>query len=141
MNFDGNQYQVEISEISPGNLQVIVNGTRHLVKIKDAPVDTENHSIKKPEIFVQENFSESRPPTPTHVNANQPGLVAAPMPGDIIEINVIVGDHINVGDKLLVLEAMKMKNLIRSPQSGIISAIEVSKGQSVKFGSPLIRFG
>ena len=64
----------------------------------------------------------------------------APMPGVIMSILVIEGQEIKKGDPLLVLEAMKMENMIKSPTDGIISTISVKKGQSVEKSETLITF-
>ena len=62
------------------------------------------------------------------------------MPGTILELKVSVGDTVKVGDQLLVLESMKMENIINSPKDGTISKILVSEGDSVQHGQELIIF-
>ena len=66
--------------------------------------------------------------------------VGAPMPGLILDVVVSEGDEVQKGDKLLVLEAMKMENIIKSPGSGKIKSIVVNKGDSVDSGQKLIHF-
>lgn len=66
--------------------------------------------------------------------------IKAPMPGLILEINVSVGQEVQEGDNLLILEAMKMENSFDSPRSGIIKSIAVTKGQAVDKGQLLIEF-
>ncbi|KAA5534060.1 MAG: acetyl-CoA carboxylase biotin carboxyl carrier protein subunit [Myroides sp.] len=66
--------------------------------------------------------------------------IKAPMPGLILEINVTVGQEVNEGDNLLILEAMKMENSFDSPRAGIIKSIAVTKGQAVEKGQLLIEF-
>ncbi len=66
--------------------------------------------------------------------------IKAPMPGLILEINVAVGQEVNEGDNLLILEAMKMENSFDSPRAGIIKSIAVTKGQAVEKGQLLIEF-
>ncbi len=60
-----------------------------------------------------------------------PRLVTAFMPGNIQEIFVSVGDEVKEGDRLCILEAMKMKNIIVAPVDGVIKAINVSTGDKV----------
>jgi biotin carboxyl carrier protein len=62
------------------------------------------------------------------------------MPGVILDIAVRAGDSVNAGDVVFALEAMKMKNLIRSPRTGTVASVEVSEGQRVPFGAVIIRF-
>lgn len=66
--------------------------------------------------------------------------IKAPMPGLILEINVAVGQEVQEGQNLLILEAMKMENSFDSPRSGVIKAIAVEKGQAVDKGQLLIEF-
>jgi acetyl-CoA/propionyl-CoA carboxylase biotin carboxyl carrier protein len=65
-------------------------------------------------------------------------IVASPMPGIIRSVDVAVGDKVNEGDTLCILEAMKMENPIVAQASGKISEVNVSSGQSVKRGDMLI---
>ncbi len=66
--------------------------------------------------------------------------IKAPMPGLILEINVTVGQEVQEGDNLLILEAMKMENSFDSPRAGVIKSIAVEKGQAVDKGQLLIEF-
>lgn len=65
-------------------------------------------------------------PRPSHQ-----GCVTTAMPGNIVDVKVKVGDKVNAGDAVLVIEAMKMENEIQAPKSGIVIAIHVKKGDSV----------
>lgn len=64
--------------------------------------------------------------------------VAAPMPGTITEVRVTVGQHVNAGDVVCVLEAMKMETDILAAHSGIIESVNVSKGAKVATGDVMI---
>ncbi len=72
--------------------------------------------------------------------AKQVDAIKAPMPGLVLEINVEVGQEVQEGDNLLILEAMKMENSFTSPRAGIIKSIAVNKGQAVDKGQLLIEF-
>lgn len=65
-------------------------------------------------------------------------VVKSPMPGNILKINVTVGQKVNEGETLLVLEAMKMENEIAAPKAGTVAQIIVSNGAVVETGAPLI---
>ena len=65
-------------------------------------------------------------------------VVKSPMPGNILKINVTVGQKVNEGDTLRVLEAMKMENEVAAPRSGTVAQIIVSKGAVVETGAPLV---
>ena len=65
-------------------------------------------------------------------------MVAAPMPGTILKVNVKAGDAVKSGTVLCVLEAMKMENEIMAPKDGTVTQVVVSKGSSVDTGAPLV---
>ncbi len=65
-------------------------------------------------------------------------VVSAPMPGSVVSIKVNVGDTVNEGDVLCVLEAMKMENEIMAPKGGKVVAVNTSQGASVNSGDALI---
>ncbi len=68
------------------------------------------------------------------------GAIHAPMPGLILEINVELGQTIKKDDPLLILEAMKMENVIFSPRAGTIKSIAVNRGEAVEKKQLLIEF-
>ncbi|MDH7515296.1 MAG: acetyl-CoA carboxylase biotin carboxyl carrier protein subunit [Bacteroidota bacterium] len=72
--------------------------------------------------------------------APNPNLVLAYIPGVIVDIHVKPGQRVKWGDRLLILEAMKMKNDIPSPRDGIVKRILVEKGQMVGKHQPLVEF-
>ena len=65
-------------------------------------------------------------------------VVKSPMPGNVLKINVTVGQKVNEGDVLLILEAMKMENEVVSTKTGTVAQIVVDKGAVVETGSPLV---
>ena len=75
------------------------------------------------------------PAGPVSVAAGEP--VKSPMPGNILKINVSQGQHVEEGDVIMILEAMKMENEIVATKSGTIAQIAVSKGAVVETGTVL----
>ena len=67
--------------------------------------------------------------------------VSAPMPGNILAVNVANGAAVKKGDVLMILEAMKMENEIMAPCDGTVSGITVSKGSTVESGTLLCVIG
>ena len=63
--------------------------------------------------------------------------VAAPMPGNILSVNVAAGDTVKKGQVLMILEAMKMENEIMAPCDGKVTSVAVTKGAAVESGSLL----
>jgi len=66
--------------------------------------------------------------------------IKAPMPGLILDLKVQPGDEVVKGDVVLILEAMKMENIIKAPGDGIVKAVKVSLNQSVEKNQVLIQF-
>ncbi|NTU48447.1 MAG: acetyl-CoA carboxylase biotin carboxyl carrier protein subunit, partial [Syntrophobacteraceae bacterium] len=66
--------------------------------------------------------------------------LTAPMPGVIQSVEVKVGDQVKHGQTVVILEAMKMKNAIRSPRDGVVEEVCVQAGQSVGYGDVLVKF-
>lgn len=63
--------------------------------------------------------------------------ICAPMPGNILAVNVTAGQVVKKGDVLMVLEAMKMENEIMCPRDGVVASVNISKGASVESGTLL----
>ena len=63
------------------------------------------------------------------------------MPGNILKVNVNVGDAVKEGRVLVVLEALKMENEIMAPKDGTVTQVLVSKGSTVDTGAPLVVIG
>ena len=79
------------------------------------------------------------PAAPAVTGAGDP--VNAPMPGNILKVNVKAGDKVKSGTVLVVLEAMKMENEIMAPKDGTVTQVLVSKGSTVDTGAPLVVIG
>jgi len=65
--------------------------------------------------------------------------IAPPMPGKVVEVRVHEGEHVAVGQVLLVLEAMKMRNELTAPVAGIVRALRVGAGANVRAREPMLR--
>jgi len=72
--------------------------------------------------------------------SNQLKELRAPMPGLVRQVNVQVGDQVDAGDSLFILEAMKMENLLKSPVNGKVSDVFVKPGESVEKNQILLSF-
>ena len=81
--------------------------------------------------------SDDSSATPT-ANVNTANAVKAPLPGVITSIEVQVGQKVNAGDTVVVLEAMKMANNIEAEKSGTVTAICVKQGENVMEDAPLV---
>ena len=149
----GVDYVVEIQDIEGNIANVTVNGIPFEVEMKQ-PVKAGKQKVKlseerrvKSEEFNSSSSatnassatSESSAPTTKPAAAAASGKpVVAPLPGTINEIKVKVGDKVNAGDTVVVLEAMKMQNNIDAETSGTIASINVNKGEAVMEGDTLV---
>lgn len=79
-----------------------------------------------------------RDTVPSGASAQIGSIVRAPMPGRVLRVEVEEGQSVDVGTGVVVLEAMKMENEIRSPTGGIISSIRVTVGQAVEKDAVLV---
>ena len=146
----GVDYEVEIQDIEGNIANVTVNGIPFEVEMKQ-PVkagkqkvklseerraeESEERRVKSEESNSSSASAASTSSAPTAA-AGKP--VVAPLPGTINEIKVKVGDKVNAGDTVVILEAMKMQNHIEAETSGTITSINVNKGDAVMEGDTLV---
>jgi acetyl/propionyl-CoA carboxylase alpha subunit len=74
----------------------------------------------------------------TNAGPSGPAPIIAPMPGLIVRVNVSVGDQVEAGQGLVVMEAMKMENELRATAAGVVKSVEVSPGTAVEKGTLLV---
>lgn len=132
-------FEVKLGDVNARPIQVEVDGEIFEVwpqemlipsaSQRSSPVPQVSHPVQP----VEDAHDDARP-------TEKSMKVLAPIPGVIIEICVQKGDTVKYGQELCVLEAMKMKNSIRSNQKGIIGKILVSMGEQVKQSQELISF-
>ena len=78
------------------------------------------------------------PATPKATGSAGAVAIKAPMPGNIIKVNVKAGAAVKKGDVLVVLEAMKMENDVCAPQDGVVASVEVAQGATVETDAVLV---
>lgn len=135
---NGTQYQVEIVKEGETEVELTVNGSPYTVGV-EKPVVEEPVKVKRP--AAAPVTATGAPVLGQKKNTSGAGAVKSPLPGVILDINVQVGDTVKVGDRLLLLEAMKMENTIASDVAGKVLEIKVTKGESVMEGADLIIIG
>lgn len=125
-------YDVEIEDIHARPIIARVDGQRFEVQPENG---------KQPEVQDESTLDRAAtlPVQEVAPNGTSNELIA-PLPGTIIEFFVKPGDAIEAGKVVVVIEAMKMKNSIRSTRAGKVSAILASPGQSVAHKQALVRF-
>ena len=137
LNVNNQTYEVEIENINARPIVVTVDGQRFEVmpeNSKQAEVQQESVSQTKPTPAAQSPLTVANPATGGSSSLN------APLPGTVVEVFVKAGDVVEAGQVVLVIEAMKMKNSIRSIRSGTIANVFVNQGQSVAHKQTLVEF-
>ena len=142
----GVDYTVQIEEVEGNIAKVSVNDIPFEIELQQ-PINAAKHpTIAKPVVVAPQtdNQASTQPvaaPAQTAAAPASGNAVKAPLPGTITEINVTIGQQVNVGDTVIVLEAMKMQNNIETEYAGTVKAINVSKGDSVMEGAVLLTIG
>ncbi|EOH91691.1 DUF2118 domain-containing protein [Enterococcus pallens] len=111
--------------------EITVDGQVYQVTLREI---SEEEAAQKTAAAQQSTPAKPIPAAPV----SQGTEVPAPMAGNVLSVKVKVGDAVQAGDTLLVLEAMKMENEIVAPVQGVVSALMVEAGQSVESGQLLI---
>ena len=89
----------------------------------------------------QQVLTTSAAPGPTVAPATSGTSVTSPLPGSIFSLKVTVGDQVNEGDVVIIMESMKMETEIHATASGTINSIQVQEGQKVNTGDNLLVIG
>lgn len=124
IRYQNQSYPAEVIKIDreTKSVELKVRGKKYTVKLRDN-VD-----------LLMEKMGMSS------ASSSKVNAIKAPMPGLIIDLRVKVGDTVNAGDPLLILEAMKMENIIKSPGTATVKLVKIKKGDSVEKGHVLIEF-
>ena len=132
---NGNKYEVAIGDIQDQLVNVTVNGEDYKVEMeKPAEPEKKKTVLGKPAAAA----TTSDEPAAEKAAVNKNNAVKAPLPGVITDILVAVGDEVNVGDTIVVLEAMKMANNLQAEKAGKVTAICVKVGESVMEDDALV---
>ena len=132
-------YEVRIGDVHARPIQAIVDGETFEVWPEEMTIPPENYQP-------QTGSSDARPVPTVNMDSPSPSTadsikqVKAPIPGVIISIAVKAGDKVTHGQELCILEAMKMKNIIRSGREGKIVNICIKEGDSVQHSQVLMEY-
>ena len=140
----GVDYTVEIEDVEGNVAKVNVNGIPFEVEMKQ-PIKAAP-KVKKVEPVKVAAPAPAAPvaaPAAPAVSAaaGAGAKVTAPLPGTITDVKVAVGQAVNAGDVVVVLEAMKMQNNIEAENSGTVTSVMVNKGDTVMEGTVLVTIG
>ena len=138
---NGNQYNAEVISIEDNIAEIEINGTKYSVD-----VDKALQTVKTPKLVrsVSVPSTDSHPAVAKTASPAGPkgaGTIKSPLPGVVLDLFVKVGDTVKIGQRVLILEAMKMENNIEADKAGTVVSIGKNKGDAVMEGDVLIVIG
>ena len=131
----GKEYNVTVNPKEGKLFDVTVNGATYEVEAENAPAAAAP-APQPAAAPVQAAPAAAAAPKPAAGGAGE--KVNSPLPGVIIEVSVKEGQAVKAGQKVAVLEAMKMENEIPAPKDGTVTEIHVHKGDSLQEGDPVV---
>ena len=135
---NGNEYNVEIGSVEGNIADVTVNGASYKVEM-DTPVNP----VIQNSPAAPKTDKPAPAPAPAAAAPSAPAgagkAVTSPLPGVIIEVSVKEGQAVKAGQKVAVIEAMKMENEIQASSDGTVTAVLVNKGDSVLEGAEIVK--
>ncbi|TVQ46787.1 MAG: biotin/lipoyl-binding protein [Saprospirales bacterium] len=137
--------QKDIVEIEDAKYHLLLNGKSLVYEIQELDLNSKKMKVKSNgkiyDIEIKDELDQLIESMGMELeDGGAETDVPAPMPGLVLEISVAEGDEVKKGDPLLILEAMKMENVIKSPGDAKVSKINVKPKDSVEKGAVLIEF-
>lgn len=128
---NGTKFTVKIGDVEDNLVHVEVNGVPYNVELDKAPAKkvTVSQPSKAPQKAPRTDSGEKVITSPSPSAGGF--IVTAPLPGTLMSFNVKVGDTVNAGDTVCVLEAMKMENDIHTAKGGVVKEIVAKVGDAV----------
>ena len=136
---------IDIHSVSENKFHLIKNNRSFNAEVMDFEPSTKIFRIKINGRIIEAQVKDRLDMVMEKMGISETGAlkiseVKAPMPGLILDIKVKEGQEVNQGDNLVILEAMKMENIIKSPRKGTIKSIKVKQGASVEKNQVLLEF-
>ena len=138
--FNDMEYNVTVNSVAGDKAEVTVNGVGYQVKIENNEVVNAVPASVQPAAAPVAAAPVS-PATPAAPAAGAGKPVKSPLPGVIVAVKVKVGDAVKNGQVVAVLEAMKMENEIQAEFDGGVTSVNVSQGDSILEGAPIVTIG
>ena len=143
--FESNNFNWNCVEVREGQFHIIFKGRSLVADVVEANksektfvirINNNNYTVQLKDQYDEllQSLGMDR------LNNQKDSEIKAPMPGRVLDIMLSAGCSVFKGDGVLVLEAMKMENVIKSPRDGVIKKIVVHKGQAVEKNEVLVEF-
>ena len=133
---NGKEYNVAIGEAEGKTLNVNVNGADYQVELENAPAAQASAPVAAP---AAAPAPAAAAPAAAPAGAGQ--TIKSPLPGIIISVDVKEGQAVKRGQKVAIIEAMKMENEILAESDGTVTAVHTRKGDSVLEGADIVTIG
>jgi biotin carboxyl carrier protein len=145
ITIDGKSFNWDIVKLSEGYFHILHNNKSYRAEVVRADKDAKAFVLKINNhihtVEVKDKFDLLLEKLGMNNGAaGKVNNVKAPMPGLIIDMKVKAGDSVKAGDQLLILEAMKMENILKSAGEGVVKSVKVKKGDTVEKNQVLIEF-
>ena len=142
ITLDGQVFEVRLlSDPRQEQVQVEVDGITFTAEVKDLSAQPEPDTETAVPTTPSSTETPATTPEPGARAAPSAGnSITAPLPGVVKSVSVRPGQQVSVGDELLVIEAMKMDNIIRASWEGTVETIYASEGHQVAYGEPLLEY-
>jgi biotin carboxyl carrier protein len=138
ISLDEREYAVDSTAISNNCLSLLVNGKAITVYLAEAN-GKKYISIAGEQFLIEEAQSEASAASGADATAvDEAPVAASPMPGKVVKILVSLGDKVEQGQGLVIVEAMKMENEIKSPVKGIVDKVNFKPGDLVDAAQPIL---
>ena len=132
---NGKEFEVTVDSTEANTAEVTVNGASYKVEMENQP---EPVAAVPASVRTEPAEKAGASAKPASAPAGDGKPVTSPLPGVIVEISVKEGDAVSAGQKVAVLEAMKMENEIAADKAGTVTIIHVAKGDSVLEGASIV---
>jgi biotin carboxyl carrier protein len=137
---DGEPVDADVAEIAPNTLSILLRGESHEIRVarsSEGLLSIQTTGLREftAEVTDQRSWRGRRL---GHVEVEGRQQITAPMAGKVVRLLVTAGEKVEIGQGLLVVEAMKMQNEIRSTKSGTVERLLAEEGQAVNAGETLV---
>lgn len=142
---DGTPFEWDVIEVKKGSFHVLKNNRSYSVEVVKTNIEEKSFTINvngtNYELAVKDKYDELLKSLGLDsLNTSKVNEIKAPMPGLVLDVIASEGVEVKKGDPVIVLEAMKMENIIKSPTDGLVSKINIKKGQAVEKNQVLVNF-
>lgn len=138
-------FEWDIIKVKEGSFHIIKDKRSYSLEVVSTDFEKKIFTVKvnrnKYQLQVQDRFDDLlKSLGMENLNSGKIKEIKAPMPGLVIDIMVKTGSEVKKGDPIMVLEAMKMENILKSPSDGKIKKVNVEKRQAVEKNQVLVNF-